>query len=262
MKHRSILFLSFFIFLLTAFCSLPSAHAQTTQQTDYQYQLDQYRKNYSQYQIYLRDYKDESTLNNEHKAITAAKDTLRSRELALAHYYWWQSELVQVTKVDLPVVRQAISDFNDIGQYHYQQLGLIDKIVTRADLTSYTKKNRKEVDKQQLAITRNQTAAKIAKIVSIQLDIKRAFDAIIPQLESTKLTNPSIQNGLDQVGDYSNQVNDLVNSLSEQTSKLDLDIKRAPQFFEDSTDILNQIHLLQLKLINLIIELDTAYVAR
>lgn len=254
-----------FIFLPLFVLSLllvPLAYAQTTQQTDYQYQLDQYRKNYSQYQIYLRDYKDESSLNNEQKAITAAKDTLRSRELALAHYYWWQSELVQFTKVDLPVVKQAISDFNDIGQYHYQQLGLIDNIVTRADLTSYTKKNRKDVDKQQLAITKNQTAAKIAKIVSIQLDIKRAFDAIIPQLESTKSTNPSIQNGLDQVSDYSNQVNDLVNSLSEQTVKLDLDIKRAPQFFEDSTETLNQIHALQLKLINLIIELDTAYVAR
>lgn len=257
MKRLFILFI--FILSLTL---VPFVYSQTTQQTDYQYQLDQYRKNYSQYQILLKDYKDESSLNNEQKAITSAKETLRSRELALAHYYWWQSEIVQSTKVDLPVVKQAISDYNDIGQYHYQQLGSIDKIVTRSDLTSYTKKNRKDVDKQQLAITRNQTAAKIAKIIASQLDIKRAFDAIVPQLESTKVTNPSIQNGLDQVNEYSIQVNDLLNSLSESTIKLDLETKRSSQFYEDSTDVLNQVHSLQLKLINLIIELDTAYVAR
>ncbi len=257
MKH-----LFYFFTLIFSLVFVPLVYAQTTQQTDYQYQLDQYRKNYSQYQILLRDYKDESSLNNEQKAINIAKETLRSRELALAHYFWWQSEIVQASKVDLPVVKQAISDYNDIGQYHYQQLGSIDKIITRSDLTSYTKKNRKELDKQQLAITRNQTAAKIAKIVAFQLDIKRAFDAIIPQLELTKANNPSVQNGLDQVNEYSIQVNDLVNSLSESTTKLDLENKRPSQFYEDSTDVLNQIHALQLKLINLIIELDTAYVAR
>ena len=51
--------------------------------SDYQYQLDQYRINYAEYQLFKNDYENNPTLNNEQKAVLAAKRAIISRELGI-----------------------------------------------------------------------------------------------------------------------------------------------------------------------------------
>lgn len=236
-------------------------NAQTNYQSDYQFQLDQYRKNYAVYQLYRQDYLNHQTLANEQKAILASKDVLVSRELALANFYWLQSANLTSTKVDFPIVLQSISELNQIGQYHFDQSVAVTKIQTTEDLTNFTKESRKNISAYEGKTVRAQVVSKIAKLVQFQLEIKRAYDALLPLLEA-KRSNLSVQNGLSQIESYSTQSNDLLLALSDNLTKLDINATRAEQVYEQASETLNQVRSLEQRLIDLIIELDTAHVQR
>ena len=70
------------LFILTPLF-VPQVIAQTSPYTDYQYQLDQYRKNYAQFVLLKKDYLNNNTLDNEQKALLAVESTIKSRELTM-----------------------------------------------------------------------------------------------------------------------------------------------------------------------------------
>ncbi|MBI1871936.1 hypothetical protein HYS10_00800, partial [Candidatus Collierbacteria bacterium] len=97
--------------------------------SDYQYQLDQYRINYAEYQLFKKDYENNPTLNNEQKAVLAAKQAILSRELALAYFSFVMVDGLKSAEVDYPIVNKAIGDISTIGQFHFNQRQEAQKLV-------------------------------------------------------------------------------------------------------------------------------------
>ena len=71
-----------------------------------------------------------------------------------------------------------------------------------------------------------------------------------------------IKNGLEQISTNATAANTLIEKLTTQIKDLDLSEKRESQFYEKSIETMTQIKNLQSRSIDIIIELDTSYVAR
>ena len=235
--------------------------AQANNLSDYQYQVDQYRSNYAEFQILKNDYQTNPTLNNEQKAILAAKQTIAARELAMAYYALILIDKLKSTGVVYPIVDAAITDLGVIGQFHFKQSQDVAKVITKSDLAQFTATHLTTLASQADKLGHAQVAIKIAELIQIQNDAKLAYDSILPGLK-TKTAHVNVKNGLDQIVSYSQQINDQISALSQKTTETGLSEINLNQYFEGVSLSLNQIRALQSRLINIIIELDTVYVDR
>lgn len=260
-------FIPIIIFLLSIFAAgaifaqgLPVGRTGTNL-SDYQYQLDLYRINYAEYQLLKKDFENNPTLNNEQKAVLAAKQAIVSRELALAYFSFVMVDGLKSAEVDYPVVNKAINDMSTIGQFHLSQSREAQKVVTKADITNFTKNYLEQVAKQKDIFAHAQVAGKIASLIHLQQEAKRAYDALLSRLE-TNMDNLNVQNGIGQIKSYSGQINDQIEALAKRTGEVNLENIDAQQFYDESGLVLSQIRTLQNRLINIIIELDTNYASR
>lgn len=253
---KKIIFVTIFVAFIAIFSV--KAFAQGNNLSDYQYQLDQYRSNYSEFQILKNDYLAHSTLNNEQKAILSAKQTLSSRELTLSYYFLVLVDSIKSSAVDYPLVNTALNDLNDIAQFHFSESVQAGKIVTRQDLTAFTTKYSQQVAKQADIIARSQIANKIAQLIHLQQESKRAYDALLPSLQ-TKIDDVNVQNGIGQVQSFSQQINDQISALTQKASSISVLAQNSEQLYQDAQDTLSQIRAIQVRLINIIIDLDTNY---
>ncbi len=233
--------------------------AQNTHLSDYQYQVDQYRKNYAEYQNFKNDYNAHPTLNNEQKAILSAKQTIITRELAWASFVLVLSDTISNTLVTYPLTDKAVADLAAIAKYHFNQATVANTIVTRADLTTFTKNELKVTAGQRLALTQAQVASKLAQLIKFQVDTKTAYDFIFPKLDAVK-DEVAVKNGLDQIQTLSGEINDQISALAKKTTDLNVDQFSSDQFYSDSSDTLILIRANINRLVNVIIDLDTNYV--
>lgn len=258
MKHLLVILLFVICYLLF----VPKALAdQTPYLSDYNFQLDQYRKNYAEYQNFKNDYLAHPTLANEQKAILSAKQTISSRELAWANFVLALSDSISGTGVSYPLSDKAKVDLASIARYHFGQATAVGSVVTRADLTTFTKNELKITATHKLALTQAQVAGKLAQLIKFQIDAKADYDSLMPKLSSVA-DEVTVKNGLDQIQTSSVQINDQISALAKRTSGLSADQFSADQFFTDSSDILTQIRSSVTRLVNIIIDLDTNYVRR
>lgn len=247
------------IFAIFFLASVKVVIAQTTYLSDYNFQLDQYRKNYAEYTNFKKDYDERPTLNNEQKALLSAKQTIISRELAWANFFLVLSESIGKPAVNYPLTNKAISDLTSIANYHFGQASKASNIVTRSDLTLFTSEELAVLQTHLLPITQAQVANKLAQLIKFQIDAKTAYDSLLPKLESVK-NEVAVKNGLDQVQTYSAQINQLIESLTKKTTDFNLDEGNQNQFYADITEEFKTIRSLQNRLVTIIIDLDTNYV--
>lgn len=233
--------------------------AQSPYLSDYNFQFDQYRKNYAEYQNFKNDYTAHPTLNNEQKAILSAKQTIVSRELAWANFVLVLSDSIGRTGVSYPLTDKAIVDLAAIAKYHFGQATAVNKVVTRADLTAFTKDGLKTTASHKLALTQAQVAGKLAQLIKFQIDAKTAYDSILPKLDAVK-DEVAVKNGLDQIQTLSVQINDQVATLAKKTGNLNVEQFSSDQFYSDSSETLVQIRADINRLVNVIIDLDVNYV--
>ena len=247
------------IFTIVFLFSAGVVLAQSTYLSDYNFQLDQYRKNYAEYTNFRKDYDDRPTLNNEQKALLSARQAIISRELARANFYLVLSESIGKPGVNYPLINQAATDLAGIANYHFGQAGKAGNIATRADLTNFTKEELTVLATYRRSITQAQVANKLAQMIKFQIDAKTAYDSLVGKLETVK-NEVVVKNGLDQVQTYSAQINGQIEALAKKTTDFNLDQSNQNQFYEDTSQSLRQIRSLQNRLVSVIIDLDTNYV--
>ncbi len=253
---RTLLLISF-LFLF----SVGVAFAQNTYLSDYNFQLDQYRRNYAEYLNFKKDYDGRPTLNNEQKALLSARQTIVARELAWANFYLALSESISQTGVNYSLTAKSVTDLANIAKYHFGQADNAKNIVTRADLTSYTKAELKILAVERQSTIQAQVANKLGELIKIQVEAKKAYDTLLPQLELVK-NEISVKNGLDQIQIYSSQITAAIEELSTKTTNFNLNEGNQDQFYQDSSEALKVIRNLQNRLASVIIDLDTNYVRR
>jgi len=252
-----------FAVLLLATCYLLLAGKALADQTpylsDYNFQLDQYHKNYAEYQNFKNDYLARPTLDNEQKAILSAKQTISSRELAWANFILVLSDSISSTGISYPLSDKAKADLATIAKYHFGQAISVASVVTRAELTTFTQNELKVTATHKLALSQAQVANKLVQLIKFQTDAKVAYDSLLPKL--TAVTDEvSVKNGLDQIQTSSIQINDQISTLAKKTGNLATDQFSVDQFYSNSSEILIQIRASVNRLVNIIIDLDTNYV--
>ncbi len=232
---------------------------QTPYLSDYNFQLDQYRKNYAEYLNFKNDYLAHPTLDNEQKAILSAKQTISSRELAWANFILVLSDSIGSTGISYPLSDKAKADLATIAKYHFDQATAVGSVITRADLTIFTKNELKVTATHKLALSQAQVANKLIQLIKFQTDAKAAYNSLLPKLAAVA-DEVSVKNGLDQIQTSSIQINDQISTLAKKTSDLNVDQFSTDQLYSNSSEILIQIRAGINRLVNIIIDLDTNYV--
>lgn len=257
MRHRKIIILIgllLFLFGLDRF-----AFAQNTHLSDYQFQMDQYRKYYAEYSNFKSDYDSHPTLANEQKAIVSAKQAITARELAWANFILVLSDTISDTGVNYPLTDKAVGDLAGIAKYHFDQAIAAESIVTRSDLAVFTKNELKVTAGHKLIMTQAQVAGKLAQLIKFQIDAKAAYDSIFPKLAPVR-DEITVQNGLDMIQTGSQEINDQISTLAKKTTDLDVERFSQDQFYSDSSEVLIKIRNSVSRLVDVIIDLDTNYV--
>lgn len=251
----------FLIFLTLSFLFATSlVFAQSNSYlSDYNFQLDQYRKNYAEYQNFKSDYEKHPTLDNEQKAILAAKQTIISRELAWANFVLSLSSSINTSRVSYPFINKVISDLTTLSEYHFGQAKEAEGITNRDGLTAFTKKSSSAVASHRLLLAKAQVANKLAQMIRFQLDAKMDYDSLLPKLEPVK-DEIVVQNGQNQIETYGKQINDQIASVVEETEKLQASLDSYDQFLSTVSETLSKIRSLQSRLVGIIIDLDVNYV--
>lgn len=240
------------------FFGVSVVHAQNTHYSDYQYQLDQYRSNYAEYQVLLKDWQDHPTLNNEQKALISAKQTLTSRELAAANFDLYFIDQISAPQVDHPLIAKSVTELSDIAKYHFDQAQAVGKIATKADLLAFTQSYLTTVATHANALIRAQVSNKIAQLLKYQKDYSAALTNLQPRLAANQ-DDIRVKNGLSQISSYDQQVTSSIADLTQNALAVDLEASDAINFTNNSVDSLSQIRALEGRIINIIIDLDTNY---
>lgn len=226
--------------------------------SDYEYQYSQYRQNYIEYTVLKKDYLENPTLDNQQKAVLAAKQTLSSRDLAKAYFAAYLLDLCQPKQTNYSSLDPALNSLNAAGKYFLNEAEKSKSIVTPANLVSYTQEYKTNSVIHDRSFRTGVTACKISQLVRIQTQSKNALDVILPKL-STPLSTP-IQARIDDLQAQGNKINDAINTLTEklfnddEASNVDSDY-----YFSDKKEPIRKIKALQLKWIDSLIDIDVNY---
>jgi len=242
-------------FLLVLF---PATIAFADAKSDYEYQFGQYRQNYAEYTLLKKDFLDNPTLDNQQKAILAAKQTISSRESAKADYATYLLTLIDSSNVTYAPINQIIQSLTSAKAFYSAQALKSQSIVTPADLKAFTADYAtNSVDPDRSFRTGN-VAYKISQLVGFQVQLKNSLDIILPKL-AAPLSTP-LQT---KINDLQTQGNDINTTIDTFTNKLYSDEEIAnidsDSYFSDKTDTIKNIQTLQLKWIDSLIDIDLNY---
>jgi len=226
--------------------------------SDYEYQYSQYRQNYIEYSVLKKDYLENPTLDNQQKAVLAAKQTLSSRDLAKANFAAFLLDLCQEKQTNYAPVKPLLESLNTARNFYLAESEKSKSIVTPANLASYTQEYKLNTITHDRSFRTGVTACKISQLVRIQIQSKNALDVILPKL-STPFSTP-IQTRIDDIQVLGNKINDTINTLTaklftdEEVSNIDNDY-----YFSNKNEIIRKIKVLQLKWIDSLIDIDVNY---
>src|SRR3989344_2845596 len=150
------------ILLLLSF-PITSIFAQNTPTTDYQYQLDQYRRHYAEFKLFQKDYLNNNTLDNEQKAVLAAQSTLSARELTMASFVQILKQSIIDSRINLPLTISTINSLDSLSLSYQQQADAVKLIQTKKDLANFSQSYQPKLKTNQLILDTAQVVKKQAQ---------------------------------------------------------------------------------------------------
>jgi hypothetical protein len=242
--------------VLTFFTASTTVFADA--KSDYEYQYSQYRQNYIEYSVLKKDYLENPTLDNQQKAVLAAKQTLSSRDLAKANFAAYLLDLCQEKQTNYSPVKPILESLNTARNFFLAESEKSKSIVTPANLASYTQEYKLNTITHDRSFRTGVIACKISQLVRIQIQSKNALDVILPKL-STPFSTP-IQTRINDIQALGNKINDTINTFTnklfsaEEISSIDNDY-----YFSNKNETIRKIKTLQLKWIDSLIDIDVNY---
>jgi hypothetical protein len=259
--RKTLLLITFLIIFLISSVGAILAQSDNPPEEDYRYQLDQYRRHYSEYQIFKSDYFDNSTLDNEQKTILSARSAIVARELTQSSYVRWLNQNLDATQTEGLSTTIVRSQLKELFDFYSQQADLARSIQTKKDLTAFTTSYIAFLNKDQAYWNRAQIIIKVARLRKLQRNADAAFAVILPQIEGKKDV-PLVKNGIQEVYDLQIEINGLLEKATSTAISLKEEKKEGNQVLKDITKIFSQAQTLQIRIINRIIDLDENYVDR
>lgn len=226
--------------------------------SDYEFQYSQYRQNYIEYTVLKNDYLGNQTLDNQQKAILAAKDTLKSRDLAKAGFADYILSLCQEKQTNYTLIKPFLDDLRAAKVFFTGQVSRSQSIITPADLLSFSASYASETLPHDRSFRTGVVACKISQLVRIQIESKNALDVILPKL--LKPYSTPLETRITDLQSQGNTINDNINALTnslfteEQIQNID-----SENYFSNISETVSKIKALQLKWIDSLIDIDVNY---
>ncbi len=255
MKLSVKLFLTTFTILFFS-AAAPAVFADA--KSDYEFQYSRYRQNYIEYSILKKDFLANPTLDNQQKAVLAAKQTLSSRDLSKANFAAYLLDLCQEKQTNYAPIKPLLDSLRSARAFFLSQAEKSKTIVTPANLASFTEDYLIDVVPHNRSFRTGIVACKISQLVRIQAQSKNALDVILPKL-ATPLSTP-IQTRIDDLQLLGNKINDSIDSFTdklyteEEISNIDNEY-----YFTGKIETIKKIQTLQLKWIDGLIDIDLNY---
>ncbi len=249
--------LVFILFFLTFLSFSPVVFADA--KSDYDYQYGQYRQNYIEYTVLKNDYLNNPSLDNQQKAILAAKQSIIARELAKASLAWYLTDLIHGSNVTYEPVKPLAGSLETARLFFLAQAQKSQAIITQNDLKSYTENYLRDVLSHDQSFKYGIVVNKIAKLIRIQLDSQTAFDDLLPRLPTPMpvTLNARINELKDSKALIDKKIDLLAHSLNPILGEENVD---SEIFFTARIEKLGEIRSLQLDWINRLIDIDINYV--
>ncbi len=243
------------LLLLTLF---PVTAVFADYKTDYEYQNSQYRQHYTEYSILKKDYLENPTLDNQQKAILAAKAALKARDLAKASYSAHLLSLITASKTNYAPLNPFITSLSEARTFFALEAEKSQSIITPADLKKYTERYSRETLPHDRSLRTGVVVNKVARLISFQVDCKNALDIILPKLPSPYPT--ALKARIDDLQFLGNSINSEIDtfsaSLSTEESLTEID---TDSYFDDKTEFLQKVQKQQLRWINGLLDIDINY---
>jgi len=226
--------------------------------SDYEYQYSQYQEHYLEYTLLKKDYLDNPTLDNQQKAVLAAKDSLYARDLAKASYAEYLLNLIAASKVSYTPINPLIESLTAAKNYFSNEALKSQSIVTAADLKNFSADYVVNSPAHDRSFRTGVVAYKIAKLVRFQIDLKDSLDIILPKLATP--FSSALQNRIDELqskgNDINSQIETFTNDLYTEEGVQEIDNEN---FFSERSETIKKIQSLQIKWIDSLIDIDLNY---
>lgn len=226
--------------------------------SDYEYQYSQYRQHYIEYTILKNDFLSNPTLDNQQKAILAAKDTLSTRDLAKASYAKYLLNICQEKQTNYSRLKPVLDNLRTAILFFQNEAQKSLSLVTPADLAQYSNEYAVNTIIHDHSFYTGVVACKISELVRFQTQSKDAFDIIL-----TKLSRPfstPLQTRIDDLQALGNKINDAINIQTDKLfSEEDLKNIEGTDYFSEKSETMKKIKTLQLKWIDGLIDIDINY---
>lgn len=243
--------LVYLLFLVT-----PNVFADA--KSDYEYQYSQYRQNYIEYSILKKDFLENPTLDNQQKAILAAKQTMVSRDLAKGSFAAYLLFLCQDKQTNYAPIKPSIEAINQAKTFYLSEANKSQSVVTASDLVSYTQNYLTNTVTHDRSLRSGNVACKISQLVRFQIESKNAYDIILP-----KLTSPfsaALKTRIDDLQAQGNKINDTINVFTNKLYSEEItDNIDNESYFTNNSETIKKIKNMQLKWIDGLIDIDLNY---
>ena len=227
-------------------------------QSDYDFQLTQYRKHNAEFQVLKEDNQKNPTLDNQQKALQAAKQTIISRDTTKIAYTELVLSSIRFQKLSQDHVLATEKELIAARQFYASQIDLAKNIVSIEDLTNFTLKYLEDQLPHQNQIIKAQATRKLAILIRTQINIKSAYDSLLPTI-SDKTLNP-VTAGISKVGQLADQINQEIQLDTVSIIESEVTNSNKTNFFSKQNERFTQITNLQTEIVNILIDLEKNYV--
>lgn len=250
-----LLLTAFFILFLTV---VTTTTIFATAKSDYEQQFSQYRQSYIEYSVLKNDFLENPTLDNQQKAVLAAKDTIKARDLAKANYAMYLTDLIQEKNSGYAAIKPISDSLISAKNFYFAEAKKSQAIVTAADLKNFTENYTQNVIIHDQSFRTGVTAVKISQLVRFQIDSKNALDVILPKL--SKPFSTSLATRIEDLQSQGNKINDSINDLTNKLfSEEDTNNIDSESYFSNKSETIKKIQSLQLRWVDGLIDIDLNY---
>lgn len=226
--------------------------------SDFEYQFSKYRDSYVEYRLFKKDYLSTPTLDNQQKALLAAKQSLNTRDLAKASFATYIRDLTVADKINYPVLNPILNDLVAAQSYYLTESNKSLALVTLADIDAYDKNYIKTYQDPEQAIKLGIVASKIAKLKYFHLQQEASLKSLKNKLSTNLSARVSeriieLETGLQTIG---NKIDTISNFLVSPEGKENTE---SEIFFTARIEPISEIRTLQLDWMDLLIDLDLNY---
>jgi len=263
---RLLKLISLFIFFL----GMPSqVYAQGTSlpqpdnspQSDFQFQLEQYRRSYSEFILFRGDYRKNNTLENEQKSVIAGRNTLIARELTMSSFCRILLESIGRSRVNHIQTINSINELNLLIKDYETYAQRANSIQTKNDLVIYSQEYNASQSARLSTLNRAQIINKVTQLMRISLDLGQSLEQLRTSLAPSK-DLPLVASGLSESDSLLGQNNLAIEKLLTDLQTTQPDTIVSPSIVSKFGAKLPPIQSIQSHLVDRIIDLDKNYVVR